>query len=76
MAAHTALKVVQVMPRHANIVLTADAYVSVLPVVAHEAAWGTARLVLTAAAALGRDRESLTRICPRSAPDCGGSRAR
>ncbi|WP_176728583.1 hypothetical protein [Planobispora rosea] len=28
------------MPRHASIVLTADAYVSVLPVVAHEAAWG------------------------------------
>ncbi len=40
LAAYTALKVVQVMPRHASIVLTADAYVSVLPVVAHEAAWG------------------------------------
>ncbi|MFI7643151.1 hypothetical protein [Nonomuraea sp. NPDC049400] len=40
--------------RNASIVLTADTYVSVLPEVAHEAARETARLVLNAASALGR----------------------
>ncbi|WP_433433060.1 tyrosine-type recombinase/integrase [Nonomuraea sp. CA-141351] len=54
LAAHTDLKVVQAMLGHASIVLTADTYVSVLPEVAHEAAWETARLVLSAASALGR----------------------
>ncbi|MEV4021139.1 site-specific integrase [Nonomuraea angiospora] len=54
LAAHTDLKVVQAMLGHASIVLTADTYVSVLPEVAHEAARETARLVLSAASALGR----------------------
>ncbi|MEV6158889.1 tyrosine-type recombinase/integrase [Nonomuraea sp. NPDC052129] len=52
LAAHTDLKVVQAMLEHASIVLTADTYVSVLPVVAQQAAQETARLVLTAAASL------------------------
>lgn len=55
LAVHTDLKVVQVMLEHASIVLTADTYVSVLPVVAHDAARETALLVLSAASALGRD---------------------
>ncbi|MFI6393738.1 tyrosine-type recombinase/integrase [Nonomuraea sp. NPDC050540] len=55
LAAHTDLKVVQAMLGHASIVLTADTYVSVLPVVAHEAARETARLVLSAASVLGRE---------------------
>ncbi|MEU4332844.1 hypothetical protein [Nonomuraea dietziae] len=53
-AARTDLKVVQAMLGHASIVLTADTYVSVLPEVAHRAAMETARLVLSAASALGR----------------------
>ncbi|MEU8325862.1 hypothetical protein AB0C33_46505 [Nonomuraea sp. NPDC048881] len=52
--AHTDLKVVKAMLGHASIVLTADTYVSVLPEAAHEAARETARLVLNAASALGR----------------------
>ncbi|MEQ4717979.1 tyrosine-type recombinase/integrase [Nonomuraea sp. B19D2] len=55
LAAHTDLKVVQAMLGHASIVLTADTYVSVLPEVAHRAAQETARLVLSAASALGRE---------------------
>ncbi|MEU6788816.1 hypothetical protein ABZ912_57355 [Nonomuraea angiospora] len=39
---------------HASMVLTADTYVSVLPVVAQGAARETPRLVLNAASALGR----------------------
>ncbi|MEW1839814.1 hypothetical protein AB0392_17875 [Nonomuraea angiospora] len=53
-AARTDLKVVQAMLGHASIVLAADTYVSVLPEVAHQAARETARLVLNAASALGR----------------------
>ncbi|MGW6504646.1 hypothetical protein [Nonomuraea angiospora] len=48
------LKVVQAMLGHASIVLAADTYVSVLPEVAHQAARETARLVLNAVSALGR----------------------
>ncbi|MFI7642550.1 tyrosine-type recombinase/integrase [Nonomuraea sp. NPDC049400] len=55
LAARTDLKVVQAMLGHASIVLTADTYVSVLPEVAHETARETARLVLNAASALGRE---------------------
>ncbi|MFI7128868.1 tyrosine recombinase XerC [Nonomuraea sp. NPDC050153] len=55
LAAHTDLKVIQAMLGHASIVLTADTYVSVLPVVAHHVAQETARLVLSAASALGRE---------------------
>ncbi|MFI7128862.1 tyrosine-type recombinase/integrase [Nonomuraea sp. NPDC050153] len=54
LTAHTDLEVVQAMLGHASIVLTADTYVSVLPEVAHKAARETARLVLNAASALGR----------------------
>ncbi|MET9246209.1 tyrosine-type recombinase/integrase [Nonomuraea sp. NPDC003709] len=53
-AARTDLKVVQAMLGHASIVLTADTHVSVLPEVAHKAARKTARLVLNAASARGR----------------------
>ncbi|MFI7110274.1 hypothetical protein ACIBK9_28470 [Nonomuraea sp. NPDC050227] len=52
--AHTDLQVVKAMSGHASIVLTANAYVSVLPEAAHEAARETARLVLNAASAPGR----------------------
>ncbi|MET7465884.1 tyrosine-type recombinase/integrase [Nonomuraea sp. NPDC005501] len=55
LAAHTDLQVVHAMLGHASIVLTVDTYVSVLPEVAHEAARETARLVLNAASALGRE---------------------
>ncbi|GGL42869.1 tyrosine-type recombinase/integrase [Planomonospora parontospora] len=58
LAAHTDLKVVQAILGHASVVLTADTYVSVLSVIAHEAAQETARLVLTAAAALCRDQRA------------------
>ncbi|MEV0996611.1 site-specific integrase [Nonomuraea sp. NPDC050202] len=54
LAARIDLKVVQAMLGHASIVLTADAYVSVLPEVARQAAGETARMVLNAASALGR----------------------
>jgi integrase len=53
LAARIDLKVVQAMLGHASIVLTADAYVSVLPEVARQAAGETARMVLNAASALG-----------------------
>jgi integrase len=55
LAARTDLKVVQAMLGHASIVLAADTYVSVLPEVAHQAARETARLVLSAVSALGRE---------------------
>ncbi|MEW1843027.1 hypothetical protein AB0392_34235 [Nonomuraea angiospora] len=40
---------------HAGIVLTADTYVSVLPVVTNHAARETVRLVQSASSALGRE---------------------
>jgi integrase len=54
LAARTDLKVVQGTLGHSSIVLTADTYVSVLPVTFQQAADATARLVLTAARKTGR----------------------
>jgi hypothetical protein len=48
------LKTVQTMLGHSSIVLTADTYTSVPPDLAHHAAEGTARLVLTSAGTTSR----------------------
>ncbi|TDB95167.1 integrase [Actinomadura sp. 7K534] len=52
LAAEVELRVVQEMPGHSNIVLTADTYTSVWPEVAHVAAEKTAAYLLQAAGAV------------------------
>jgi len=73
LAAGVELKVVQEMLAHSSIVLTADAYTSVLPQVAHTAAEETAALLMHAAGIVpgtnrrrGKGPIRRTRCAPRN----------